>query len=150
MSRSKRSHEYSERVCRYAPLCLLWPVCLILSKNWQKKRFVRISFFCVDIWMAPRTGLEPVTHWLTASCSTTELSRNMVCVSRTWEIYKIPRKSQNFFRKLSLIWGIIPHHSIGYSPFFDGVFDCFFSGIERGLISLDFDKYDFSYFSSVW
>lgn len=28
--------------------------------------------------MAPRTGLEPVTYWLTASCSTIELPWNII------------------------------------------------------------------------
>ena len=27
--------------------------------------------------LAPGAGLEPATHWLTANCSTTELSRNI-------------------------------------------------------------------------
>lgn len=27
--------------------------------------------------MAPRTGFEPVTYWLTANCSTAELPRNI-------------------------------------------------------------------------
>ena len=47
----------------------------------------RIYIYIIDILiflsntlctlLAPRTGIEPVTYWLTASCSTAELPRNI-------------------------------------------------------------------------
>ena len=50
--------------------------------------------------MAPRTGFEPVTHRLTADCSTVELSRKMLSQRQT-KLYSIL---------------ILP--SIGFCPFF--------------------------------
>src|SRR5436853_7806427 len=42
----------------------------------------------VTLQMAPRTGFEPVTHRLTADCSTVELSRNAL-LSTTRGLYSI-------------------------------------------------------------
>ena len=35
------------------------------------------GLFVTYLVLAPGTGLEPATHWLTANCSTTELPRNI-------------------------------------------------------------------------
>ena len=47
--------------------------------------------------MAPRTGFEPVTHRLTAGCSTAELSRNTATSFEAGEYYGKYYPSQNFF-----------------------------------------------------
>ena len=38
---------------------------------------IKIPRQCRGILMAPGTGFEPATNWLTANCSTTELPRNI-------------------------------------------------------------------------
>ena len=68
-----------------------------LVSSWiiQNAPPLRMTRFLLS--MAPRTGFEPVTHRLTAGCSTAELSRNTATSFEAGEYYGNYYPSQNFF-----------------------------------------------------